>query len=181
MILIRHVLALSITLSGLASCSSDGDGGSTSTTSTTTPTTGAPLTLAALNGNWSTGCVAATPSPGSFTINTTITNGSISATGTIYSDNACTMISMVPTPATSTFTLGSVVTIDGSVAGLTTATQIDITDTTAGSPDFGTIEYDIIAISSGQQLFTGNTDGVNDASTPALRPIQLDPLTFFRI
>jgi hypothetical protein len=77
--------------------------------------------------------------------------------------------------------LGGAVTVDGSVAGITVATEIDITDMTPMSAQYGEVSYDLIAI-QGNRFYLGLVDGVNDGSTPALRPAQLDDkLVYTRI
>jgi hypothetical protein len=61
---------------------------------------------------------------------------------------------------TSTFnTNGADVTVDGSVEGIPTVTQIDITETTEGSADKGNIEYDIYAIRDLIELYLRDSDG----------------------
>ena len=99
----------------------------------------------------------------------------ITGTVTIYdqADTTCTAVLMTEN-LDFTYTLGGNVTVDGSVAGITTATKIDITDL---NPPGG-IEYELIAISI-NKLYLGNTDGANDGSTDALRPTQLDGSEFF--
>ena len=137
----------------------------------------ATLTNALLNGTWASGCVI--DGPDSFTAIATFNNGNGTTEITGYiGDTTCTNVSFIENE-TFSYILGSDVTVDGSVAGITTATQIDITDTTdPNSPDFGTIDYDIFAITNLITLYAGNTDGVNDGSTAALRPTQLDDTPF---
>ncbi len=71
------------------------------------------------------------------------------------------------------YALGSDVSVDGSIAEITEAMQIDITNTTEGSVDFGVVEYDIFAIKDRLTLYFGDKAAANDGSTAALRPTQL--------
>ncbi len=105
-------------------------------------------------------------------------DGDLVVTRNDYMDDACT-VNPIASLATATYVLGGSVGLDGSVAGITSATEIDITNTTVGSPDLGEITYDIVAI-DGDTVYVGQSDGVNDGSTPALRHTELDgdfPLT----
>jgi hypothetical protein len=146
---------------------------------TTTTTTTTSVTHALLNGTWKSNC-GITSSVESNDITAVFNNGVGSLTATTYDDNSCSAANIVMTdPGTFTYTLGSNVTVDGSVAGITTATQFDLTDTTAGSPDFGEITYDIAAIKDSTTLYTGDDSGTNDGSTSALRPTQLQDFLYF--
>ena len=101
----------------------------------------------------------------------TFNDGKVSAVGTTYSDAACAMVSTVEN-STADYTIDGDVTIDGSVAGITSGTKIDTTDTTPGS--LGEKEFDIFAISNLTTLYIGNSDGLNDGTTADKRPTQLD-------
>ena len=166
----KKIIALSAILIGLAGCSSSDD-----------PVVNLPATItdALLNGTWASGCIV--DDPDSFTVTATFNNGDGTSELTGYlGDTTCATanLSFVENE-TFSYILGSDVTVDGTVAGITTATQIDVTDTTdPNSPDFGTIDYDIFAITNLITLYAGNTDGVNDGSTAALRPTQLDDTPF---
>ena len=163
----KKIIALSAILIGLVGCSSSDD-----------PVANLPATVtdALLNGTWESSCIV--DDPDSFTAEVTIFNGDITTLITTYSDSLdCTPVGAVtPDILTSSYTLGSDVTVDGSVAGITTATQIDITDTTPGSP--GETDYDIIAIKDLLTFYTGFIDAVYTGKTPATRPIQLDNTPF---
>jgi len=143
-------------------------------TTTSTPTS---VTHALLNGTWKSNC-GITSSVTSNDITAVFNNGIGGLTATTYSDNSCSTIAMQEL-GTLSYTLGSDVTVDGSVAGITTATQIDLTDTTVGSSTNGEITYDIAAIKDSTTLYTGDDSGVNDGSTPALRPTQLQDFLVF--
>ena len=146
--------------------------------SSTSGDTGVTVTHALLNGTWKSNCViidAAT----SVEIDAVFNNGDGTGTVRTYNDNLCLPGNLVSTvPETITYILGSDVIVDGSVAGITTATQIDITDATPGSPTYGETDYDIVAIKDSTTLYTGDISGVNDGSTPALRPTQLTDFVF---
>ena len=165
----KKFIALSAIIIGLAGCSSSSD-------DVTVPSIDGSVTDLLLNGNWLSNCVVEVPN--SFMVAATLKNGVGSSVGTTFSDTACTMVSMVEQD-TFTYTLGADVTVDGSVAGITTATEVDTTDTTVGSPDIGTIEYDIFAIKDLVTLYVGDTDGINDGSTAALRPTTLSSTIIF--
>jgi len=130
------------------------------------------VSLNDLDGSWTTPCfvdaMAMTSEMDVFTFD----QGDISAVVTTYAGTTCSGM-MMQEIQTATYVLGATVSVDGSVAGITVATEIDITNTTPG-PDFGDIDYDIIAIRN-NNLYAGDTDGANDGTTPALRPTQLDP------
>ena len=161
----RHNLCAMLALAiSLTSC---GGGESSGTNS------GAVLT--SLNGTWRSDCfLDPVFLPGaSLLVSGTFNSGAVTIIGTTYDNATCNgNISMQET-LTGTYILGSAVTVDGSVAGITTATKIDYTETTAGSPDFGEITYDLVAIKD-NKLYQGDTDGVNDGATEMLRATQLD-------
>jgi hypothetical protein len=160
--------ALSAILTGLVGCSSSSD-------STTSPA----VTHALLNGTWVSNCGIIDP-VSSNNIVLVFNNGVGTGTYTTYDDDLCSpnSITMVE-PLTFTYTLGSNVTVDGSVAGITTATQFDMTDTTQGSATFGETTYDIAAIKDSTTFYIGDDSGTNDGSTPALRPTQLQGFLVF--
>jgi len=164
----KYIVALSTILTGLVGCSSSSDS-----------TTAQAVTHALLNGTWVSNCGIIDP-VSSNNIVLVFNNGVGAATYTIFDDTLCSpnSISMVE-PGSFTYTLGSDVTVDGSVAGITTATQFDITDTTQGSATFGETTYDIVAIKDSTTLYTGDDGGTNDGSTPALRPTQLQGFLVF--
>ena len=71
------------------------------------------------------------------------------------------------------YSLGNDVTVDGTVADITLATEIDMTNTTEGSNDFGAMNFDIFAITDDRTIYFGNADEPNNGSTIELRPTQL--------
>ena len=167
----KKIIALSAIVIGLAGCSSDDPAANLSST----------LTNALLNGTWASGCVDDTPDSLQITAMFNNGTGSVSITKFV-GDTTCDPANLATVEnETFTYTIGTDVTVDGSVAGITTATQVDFTDTTAGSPDIGTIDYDIFAIKDLITLYIGDTDGANDGSTAALRPIVLMDLPFTKL
>jgi len=138
------------------------------------------VTTALATGTWKTPCNLNDEDPAdivNFIIEVIIDATTITGTVTDYdqADTTCTGISLAVVGLDPlTYILGGDVTVDGSVAGITTATKIDTTD--LGPPI--EIDYDLIAISN-NKLYLGNTDGVNDGTSDALRPTQLDSVYFF--
>jgi hypothetical protein len=168
---IKYIVALIAVLTGLIGCTSSSD-------STTPNTSTTALTHASLNGTWVSNC--GITDIGSNNIVLVFNNGDGAGTYTIYDDDLCSPLSINNVePATFTYTLGSNVTVDGSIAGITTATQIDITETTQGSATLGEITNDIGAIKDSTTLYNGDDSGTNDGSTPALRPTQLQDILVF--
>ncbi len=93
-------------------------------------------------------------------------------------DTTCTVNEAFPVPEirdsnTFSYTLGKNVTVNGSVAEITEATEIDTVNTTEGSPDLGAEEYDIFAIKDKYTLYFGNKEDPNNGTTIDLRPTQL--------
>jgi len=80
---------------------------------------------------------------------------------------------------TFSYILGSNVIVDGSVAEITEAMEIDTTNTTEGSIDIGATEYDIFAIKNKLTLYFGNKDEPNNGSTIDFRPTQLSDAVIF--
>jgi hypothetical protein len=146
---------------------------------TGTTGTATSVTHALLNGTWKSNC-GITSSVESNDITAVFNNGVGSLNATTYDDNSCSPANIAMTePGTFSYVIGSNVTVDGSVAGITTATQFDLTDTTAGSPTLNETTYDIAAIKDSVTLYTGDDSGTNDGSTPALRPTKLQDFLFF--
>jgi hypothetical protein len=74
------------------------------------------------------------------------------------------------------FTLGSTVTVDGTVSGITTATKVDFVEGALFPDDEPTFApFQLVAIQD-NVLFLGDADGANNGTTELLRPTQLDPL-----
>ena len=136
------------------------------------------VTTTLATGTWKSPCLLDDEDPldiVNFIIEIIIDATTITGTVTIYdqADTTCTAVLMAEN-LDFTYTLGGNVTVDGSVAKITTATKIDITD--PGLPI--EIDYELIAISN-DKLYLGNTDGANDGTSDALRPTQLDGSEFF--
>ena len=168
----KKILFLSTVLAvsaGFSGCSSDSAPAATTTAPiTTSPAT--PLTNATLNGTWIGNCFD-DGAPPWVRLSVLLDNGNATVTVTSYSDDTCTNVSMIDALITATYTLGAVVTVDGTVAGITSATQIDTIQITGVSP--GQKSYDIYAI-VGNKLYVGDDSPPNDGTTPATRPIKLD-------
>lgn len=75
--------------------------------------------------------------------------------------------------STFSYSLGAVVIVDGSVAEITEATELNTINTTEGSVDLGAEEYDIFAIKDKYTLYFGNKEDPNNGTTADLRPTQL--------
>lgn len=91
-----------------------------------------------------------------------------------YSDAACQNISQVGS-YTASLKFGNDVTVDGTIDGITTATEFDFEILTVSSEipfEVGDKFYLIYAIKSNKFYF-GDDQGLNDASTPEKRPTQL--------
>ena len=78
------------------------------------------------------------------------------------------------TTVTNFYTLGSDVTVNGTVAGITTATKIDITETAPPNE----VDYTIIATKDNRLYFGNDDDPATDGSTDAKRPVQLEDVDF---
>ena len=93
-------------------------------------------------------------------------------------DLTCTVTEAAPEPeiqnlSTFSYTLGSNVIVDGSIAEITEATELDTVNTTEDSADLGATEFDIFAIKDKYTLYFGNKAELNDGTTIELRPTQL--------
>jgi hypothetical protein len=87
-------------------------------------------------------------------------------TGTNTCNTAKTSITIEE--GTVSYTLGSAVTVDGSVSNITTATKLNTEF--FGESNFNA--FDLIAIKD-NVVFFGNSDGTNNGTSDALRPTQL--------
>lgn len=82
---------------------------------------------------------------------------------------------------TFSYSLGNDIIVDGSVAEITDATEIDTVNTTEESVDLGATEYDIFAIKDKYTLYFGNKDEPYNGTTADLRPTQLsDTIIYHR-
>ena len=93
-------------------------------------------------------------------------------------DTTCTITEAFPVPEirdlnTFSYSLGNDVIVDGSVAEITEATELDTINTTEGSLDFGVEEFDIFAIKDSFTLYFGNKTDPDNGTTIDLRPTQL--------
>jgi len=94
-------------------------------------------------------------------------------------DTTCTVNEANPIPViqdsnTFSYSLGNNIIVDGSVADITEATEIDTTtNTSEGLIAFAVADYDIFAIKDKFTLYFGNKADLNDGTTIDLRPTQL--------
>jgi len=72
------------------------------------------------------------------------------------------------------YRLGSDVTVNGTVAGITTATKIDFTETAPPNE----VDYTIIAVKDNRLYFGNDDDPATDGTTDAKRPVQLEDVDF---
>lgn len=156
----KKIIIVSAILAGLAGCSS-------SDTSTPASVSGT-VTTAQLIGTWLIACEAEAAGgsiDGSVTL--TATTGDVEIN--IYDNANCTSQNGMEMDSF-TYTLGSDFALDGTVAGITTGTELDSIDTNTLVPSF-----DSIAL-VGTSLYLGDdeADPAKDASTPAARPTKLD-------
>ncbi len=80
---------------------------------------------------------------------------------------------------TFSYELGVDVVVDGSVAELTEAIELDTTNTTEGSADIGAMEFDILAIKDRFTLYFGDKSDPASGSSADLRPTQLSDTEIF--
>lgn len=140
-----------------------------------------------LSTTWTAECVPDDEDAGSY-IQTLVfaTDGGVlynSGTGTssevYYSgDLTCTVTEVAPEPeirnlSTFSYTLGNNVIVDGSIAEITEATELDTVNTTIDSADLGATEFDVFAIKDKYTLYFGDKEGLNNGTTIELRPTQL--------
>jgi hypothetical protein len=157
----KKILALSLALTALTGCS----------TSDSTDEILSTITHALLNGTWKSECVI--DGSTSYIATGTFNDGKATFKATTYSDTTCTTMSADEPAQTSTYTIGKDVTVDGSVAGITTATELDLIDTTPGASPAGEKSYNIFAIKDLITLYAGDDTGANDGTTVAKRPTKL--------
>ena len=124
------------------------------------------VTHALLNGSWRGVCAEGAVDESAVDVLYEFANGQMVFTFTTYSDQDCSTVSMIQ-PFNGSYTLGADVVLDGSVSGLTGATEINL------AAALGDIrKFDIVAI-DGSALYIGDTSGANDGSSADGRPIQL--------
>ncbi|HEB83360.1 MAG TPA: hypothetical protein ENJ11_10920 [Gammaproteobacteria bacterium] len=169
---IIYLCAYLLAGAGLAACSSsgDGDGGGSG---------GATLTTSDLTGTWS-GCE--NESGGSVDIGVTIDSSSITVAFEAYDAADCTGNIIDSGSETLSYTLGGSCTLDGTVAGITSGTELDttvVTSTVGNTP--GDKTYDCITV-SGNNLYVSDdeADPAKDASAPDKRPTRLITTPFVK-
>lgn len=158
----NKIIILSTILAGLAGCSSS-DGDPTNVSAT--------VTTAQLIGTWRTACQD--EDPGSYNASLTFNDTSAIIVINTFSDAGCQTPIAIGI-GSFTYTLGADFTLDGTVAGITTGTEIDFTDDATTETD-----YDSIAI-VGDLLYLGDdgADPLKDTTTPDKRPTKLDDIPF---
>ena len=141
-----------------------------------------------LNVTWTSECVVDINGTDSYipTLAFTSDGGVLYNSGTGTSSNSyyvedttCAVTEAFPVPEirdsnTFSYTLGKNVIVDGSVAEITDATEIDTTTNTSGGLiPFGVAEFDIFAIKDKFTLYFGNKTDPDNGTTIELRPTQL--------
>ena len=167
----KKIIILSAILAGLVGCSSSDDA----------PTTvSGTVTTAELVGTWLRACEADASLTGSFDLSLILTDTDGIVNINMYDDANCTSQFGMDTE-TFTYILGADFALDGTVAGITTGTELNDTNTTPGDPDIGEITYNSIAL-VGTSLYIGDdeADPAKDSSTPAARPTTLDDVPFVK-
>jgi len=168
----KKIVALGVILTGMVGCTNNEDLKKVLNNIDLNP-----IIHTFLNGTWVSEC--AIEGVNSFISTIKFNSGTGSIDSTIYSDTTCDINSTVSMVSeTFTYTFGNTVTVDGSIDGVTQATEIDLTDTTSGANPAGVKSYDIYALSSESKLYIGDETGANDGTTKAKRPIQLTNIAF---
>ena len=139
-----------------------------------------------LSATWTRECVPEDENSYISTLVFTTIGGALynSGTGTssnVYylGDTTCTITEAFPVPEirdlnTFSYTLGNNVIVDGSVAEITEATEIDTTTNTSGGLiPFGVADFDIFAIKDKFTLYFGDKTELSVGTTNELRPTQL--------
>ncbi len=156
----KKIILLSAILAGLAGCSSSDDA--------PTAVSGT-VTAAELVGTWLIACEA--EAGGSFNVAATLTATTGEIAVSTFDDAICTPITQNGMETdTFSYTLGADFALDGTVASITTGTELDSIDTNTLVSSF-----DSIAL-VGTSLYLGDdeADPAKDASSPAARPTTLD-------
>lgn len=161
----KKIIIVSAILAGLVGCSS-------SDTSTPASVSGT-VTTAQLIGTWLIACDVETLGSSNGAVTLTDTTGDVAVA--TYDDANCQTPNGGVIMESFTYTLGADFALDGTVAGITTGTELDSIDTGTLIPSFNSIAL------VGTSLYLGDdeADPAKDASTPAARPTKLDdvPLT----
>lgn len=171
------IKATSVLIASMALVACGGGGSTTATTTTTTTTSAATAAMTAVVGTWARCNVTGTTSNKVVTTFGAITSGPAvggfsgqqSSQKTNFTDTTCEDGGTIDTSigaGSTLFQLGSAVTVDGTVAGITAATQF------SGQTIPSTEDFDIIAANA-TQLFFG-LKSTNNATTLALQPTQIE-------
>jgi hypothetical protein len=138
-----------------------------------------PVTPAAFLGTWKSPCFLDDDdlsdqfySVITLTINDSTANALIDRYD-LATDSSC-MNSLSQTTVNNFYRLGSDVTVNGTVAGITTATKIDFTETAPPNE----VDYTIIAVKDNRLYFGNDDDPATDGTTDAKRPVQLEDVDF---
>jgi hypothetical protein len=86
----------------------------------------------------------------------------------------CSTGGVIAETLNTTYVLGNIVTVNGSINGITNSTQITFTDTTDASNQL----FDLVAIDGDVQLILGDTEGDPNGETEANRATQLSGQAF---
>ncbi len=178
----KHIITLITLFAGLAGCSEEPD-----------EELERIVISALLNTTWTSECVIDVDGENSYlpTLIFTSSGGALYNSGNgsssnIYylGDTTCIITEANPEPETRdlntfSYTLGNDIIVDGTVAEITKATEIDTVNTTEDSPDIGAEEYDIFAIKDKYTLYFGNKADLNNGTTVDLRPTQLSESVIF--
>ncbi len=171
----KKIIILSIILTGLAGCTGSSSSNSDPSGPGTPPNGSATVTATQLVGTWIGDCEVDKLDPQlsiKASLIYTITDGVRDKT--LYSDGICQQVMMILPQDSFSYTLGSDFTLDGTVAGITTGTEANITDTPTGIT-----RYNSIAL-VGNKLYVGDgeADPARDTSAADKRPTKLDYISF---
>ncbi len=141
----KKILLLSTLLLGLTACSSTED------------ELVATITNALLNGTWTKCEIDGTST--SFKVTMTLNNGTGTSDVLTYANTTCAGNGAAEPQESITYTLGADVTVDGSVAGITTATAADISFNAAPA------ELSVVAIQNLNTLYVGDNGTTTTRAT----------------
>ena len=173
----KYIIALITIFAGLTGCSEDPpEEYNRIIISTLLSTTWTSKCVVDINGTDSYIPVLVFTSDGGISYN----SGTGTSSNSYYlEDTTCAVNEANPIPViqnsnTFSYTLGNNVIVDGSVAEITEATEIDTTTNTSGGLiPFGVAEFDIFAIKDQFTLYFGNKEDPDNGTTIDLRPTQL--------
>ncbi len=150
-------------------------GGSSNTTAANNPSIPSSGAITIFEGDWYKPCGVADASEPVIiydTVSVTFVGNTFDSTIKNYTDANCTVpLQFSPSP-----TASGLFNLTGIAVATTNgieASQFDTQITLSNGAIFDVTEYDIYYI-TGDTAYFGNIDGINDASTPALRPDTLD-------